>query len=96
MPFENIGDSEIQDIIKNSVVSINGFNYGAMKDYLAQYGNSLTILFSEKSVYPMSVKRAFYNKIKNNAPEKLKSSFEKLYIALILSVLIFGFLIVNS
>lgn len=80
MPFENIGDKEIQDIIKNSVVSINGFNYGAMKDYLAQYGNSLTILFSEKSVYPMSVKRAFYNKIKNNAPEKLKSSFEKCFL----------------
>jgi len=69
----------ISEMINNSdvPVNINNIDYKGLKEYLKQYGNSLTILFSEKSAYPKEVKQAFYNKIKNNAPEELKSSLEK-------------------
>ena len=77
--FELPNDPAMNKLLQNSIVPvyINDFKYNEVKDYLAQYGNSLTILFSEKSAYPMEVKKAFYNKIKNNAPESIKSSMER-------------------
>ncbi|MBE7709495.1 MAG: hypothetical protein E7Z93_03495 [Cyanobacteria bacterium SIG32] len=74
--FEIPQNQGLNELLQNSAVpiSINNFKYSEVKDYLAQYGNSLTILFSEKSAYPVDVKRAFYNKIKNNAPDSIKNS----------------------
>ena len=59
----------------NNLADINNFKYNELKDYLAEYGQSLLILFSEKSVFPAQIKKAFYQKLKNNAPSSLKETF---------------------
>lgn len=72
-------NEQLKELMQESIVpfNINGFKYKEMKEYLRQYGGSLTILFSEKSAYPKEVKQAFYNKLKINAPEDLKESFSQ-------------------
>ncbi len=54
----------------------NSFQYNELMDYLKEYGQSLLILFSNKSMFPTPIKQAFYQKIKNNAPSSLKETFK--------------------
>lgn len=71
-------DQKLNEIIQNSCVpiTINGNNVKELKEYLSLYGKSLSIIFSEKSEYPKAVKKAFYEKLKANAPASLNKSFE--------------------
>src|SRR5574344_1271132 len=59
---------------KNQIFEIINQQQEELKKYLETYGKSLNILFSEKSAYPLSVKKAFYEKFCNNMPVSLKDS----------------------
>ena len=80
MPVSN--DPIVRNLLKNSDVTttINGFNPNELKNYLRIYGNTLSIIFSEKSSYPQEVKKALYAKIKLDTPAELKKDMEKCYL----------------
>ncbi len=72
--LEQIIDYYFTQNIENP--TYEGFDYTGLKDYLKTYGKTLLILFSSKSIYPSNVKKALYQKIKNNAPYSLLNSFK--------------------
>lgn len=46
--------------------------HNTLKNYIATYGKSALILFSDRSAYPNSVKKEFNKKFLDNMPESLK------------------------
>lgn len=86
---EKINPLDLEDIIDNyfSLPKVSSIGekyvqqtleakYQELADYLETYGKSILILFSNKSLYPISVKKAFYEKVKANAPSSLNLFFK--------------------
>lgn len=71
---KQITDNQIEAIIHYHFENMDDQSKEKLKEYISQYGNSATIIFSERSSYPKEVKEKFYEKFKANMPTELKES----------------------
>ena len=72
----NVPKQEIDEIIYQYFEKMDTQTQAQLHDYINQYGQSIFIIFSDKSLYSTPVKEAFYKKFKNNMPKELAGKVE--------------------
>ena len=70
-----LSEDELKNIAEYYFSSKDG-KYDSLIEYLKTYGNSLNIVFSNKSVYPSDVKFEMVNRIMNNMPADAINNYD--------------------
>lgn len=72
---EPLTPAEVENIAEDFFRSKTD-TYGKLSEYLKTYGKSLNILFSDKSAYPIEVKKEMLHKLLANMPKEVFENYE--------------------